>query len=115
MDCEELKSTIQKLAENAVRIKQSVISGSFKESSKLVGERVALVEMLRQFRDAKVSFPNSDIKDELDSVIRNMKNDILDAIGTINARLLALSNELAKVSGAKKIAAYKIQGGRHGH
>ena len=121
MQHEELRRTVQKLAENATKIKQSIIDGNLKESSKLIGDRVALVETLRQFRDAciagraKVSFASSDIKDELDSMVRNMKNNVSDAISVINARLLTLSHELAKVSGARKIVAYKIQGGRHGY
>jgi len=111
----ELRKTIRKLAENAAKIKQNVTDGNLKESAKLIGERIALVEALRQFRDAKVSFGSSDIIDEMDSMIKNMKNDVSDAIGTISARLLTLSNELAKLRGARKIAAYKIQGGRHGY
>ena len=108
MDCEELRSTVQMLAENAAKIKRRVAEGNLEESSKLVGERIALVEALRKLGDAKVFPANTDIKDEMDLLVRNMKNDVSDAIGAINARLLRLSSELAKVNGAKKIAAYKI-------
>ncbi|MFZ1080679.1 MAG: hypothetical protein WAO19_01990 [Candidatus Kryptoniota bacterium] len=115
MELEEARRTIQKLAENAVKIKRNVRDGNLKESSKLIGERVALVETLRRLRDAKVSFVNSDIKDEMDLLIKNMKSNVSDAIGYINNKLLTLSNELAKMGGTRKIAAYKIQGGRHGY
>ena len=108
MDCEELRTTVQMLAENAAKIKRRVAEGNLEESSKLVGERIALVEALRKLGDAKVFPANTDIKDEMDLLVRNMKNDVSDAIGAINARLLRLSSELAKVNGAKKIAAYKI-------
>ena len=113
MQHEELKSTVQQLAENAAKIKRKVAEGNLEESSKLVGERIALVETLRRLRDTKVSQVDSDIKDEMDLLVRNMKNDVSDAIGTINARLLRLSSELAKVSGARKIAAYKISQRSH--
>ncbi|MGO9481125.1 MAG: hypothetical protein ACLP05_05025 [Candidatus Kryptoniota bacterium] len=114
-DNEEARRTIHNLAENAVKIKRNVREGNLKESARLIGERVALVETLRRLRDAKVSFVNSDIKDEVDLLIQNMKSNISDAIGYINKNLLTLSSKLAKMGGAKQIATYKIQGGHRGY
>ena len=115
MNSEDIVATVRKLAGNAKEIKLNVAQGNLDICSRLVGDRVALVETLREFCDAKVSLANSDNKDEMALMIGNMKNDVSDAIGSINARLLKLSRDLAHVGSARKIAAYKIHGGRHGY
>jgi len=93
---------------------------------------VALVEALRELRDAKVSFANSDMKDEMSILVNNIESDVLEAVVGIKKKLSALLEELAQMKGAKKIAAYaarrhpayrvstvigrdKMQGGRNGY
>ena len=112
---DQAQEILHDLAENAARIKASVKEGNLQESTKLVGDRVALVEALRELKDAKVSFVNSDKKDEMFLLMKNMENDISEAIGSINTNVSALLKELAKMRDAKSIAAYKIQGGRRGY
>jgi hypothetical protein len=121
----EIERTAKKIAENAAEIKKNIAEGALKESFVLVGKQVELVEMLRKFGDVKVSEMNSDIRNEMDFLIRKAQSDISDAIGQVNARLAALSKELANTRGARKIVAYKVQvkaqdaasqqGGCHGY
>ncbi len=111
----EAKKILQALAENAAQIKQKVLEDDLDGSAKLVGERVALVESLRRLVETKVLRVSSDSKEEMSLLMKSVQKNVYEAVGTINARLSALSNELAKTRGAKKIAAYKVQGGRHGY
>ncbi|MCL4538662.1 MAG: hypothetical protein M1469_09495 [Bacteroidetes bacterium] len=111
----QVMEILKGLSANAARIKAGVAEGNLGESVRLTGERVALIEALRELRDAKVSLASSDIKDEMNLVVKNIENDTLEAIGGINAKLSSLLKELAKVKGARDIAAYKIQGGRYGY
>jgi len=120
------------LAENAKKIKVSLACGDSKEASKLVGERVELVECLRELMDAKVSIASSDIKGEMELLMKDMKKDISEAADEIKKRNSALLKELSRVSRAKRIVAYaassnpayaisrvrerdKIQGGLYGY
>ncbi len=112
---EQAQEVIRNLASNAAQIKAGIKEGNLQDSAKLVGDRVALVEALRELWDAKVSFANSDIKNEMSSLVQNMENDVSEAIGNISTNTSALLKELAKMRGAKNIAAYKIQGDRHGY
>ena len=111
----ETQEILRALAENAAHIKEKVLEDDLNGSAKLVGERVALVETLRQLAEAKVSIPVSDSKEEMSLLMKSVQKNVYEAVGTINARLSALSNELAKTRGAKRIAAYNVQGGRHGY
>jgi hypothetical protein len=113
---------IRDLAENAKKIKKSLDGGELRESSRLVGERVDLIEGLRELKDAKVSVASSDIKDEVNLLMKNIQENLSETVSTMKARNVALLKELAKISGTKRIAAYKItqgislgQGGRHGY
>jgi len=106
---------IKDLAGNAANMKKCSKEGNLPESIRLTGERVALVEDLRALKDSKVSLANSDKKYEMSILVKNIEDDVKEAIGTINARLSSLSNELVKVRDAKKIAAYRVQGGRYGY
>ncbi len=123
---------LKKLAVNAASLKLKVTEGDVAESGRLVGERVGLVEELREFADAKVSFGSSDIEGELNAIFMKMRNDISDSISEINMKLGLLSKQLERTREAKGIAVYaaarhsarrtsvgsepdKFQGGRHGH
>lgn len=56
MEYKEARRTIQKLSENAVKIKRNVKDGNLKESARVISERVALVEILRRLRTLKFNF-----------------------------------------------------------
>jgi hypothetical protein len=137
---EKAQEIIRDLAKNASLIREKVKEGKLEESVRLTGQRVALIEVLRELKDAKVSLANSDVKDEMALIMKNIENDVSEAAGSINARLSVLMKELATMKGARKIAAYavmrhpvpthdysgrdishfnnerdKIQGGRYGH
>ena len=111
----QVMEILKELSANAAKIKAGIAEGNLSESVELTGKRVALIEALRELRDAKVSLASSDIKDEMNLVMKNIEKDTFEAIGGINAKLSSLLKELAKVRGAKEIAAYKVQGGRYGY
>jgi Mg2+ and Co2+ transporter CorA len=111
----ETARTIRDLAENANAIKKCAKEDNLKEAARLVGERVGLIEDLRALKDAKVSIASSDMRDEMNLLVKNIQDDILEAMKTIRERSSALLKELAKMGSAKKIAAYKIQGGHYGY
>ncbi len=111
----QVMKILEGLLDNAAQLKAKISEGDLAQSASLVGKRVALIEALRELRDAKVSIENSDIKSEMSLVVNNIQRDVYEAIGGINARLSSLLSELAKVRSAKGIAAYKIQGGRYGY
>ena len=106
---------VRNLKGNAVALKKCLKEGNLPESARLTCERISLVEDLRGLKDSKVSVVNSDIKDEFNLLMKTMQEDVSEAISAIRARLSALLKELAKTKGAKKIAAYKIHGGRYGY
>lgn len=102
----EAEKIVRELAGNATLIKTKIAEGNLQEATKLTGQRVALVEALRELRDAKVSLANSEILGEMEMLMRNAENEMSEATGNIRARLSALSKDLANVKGARKIAAY---------
>ncbi len=106
---------LEGLSANAAGIKAGIANGDLMESVRLTGERVTLIEALRELKDAKVSLASSDIKDEMDLLIKNGEIDINEAISGISAKLTSLKADLAKVKDARDIAAYKIQGRRYGY
>ncbi|HQT90538.1 MAG TPA: hypothetical protein PL001_00740, partial [Candidatus Kryptobacter bacterium] len=62
---EKAEEIIRDLAKNASLIREKVKEGKLEESMRLTGQRVALIEALRELKDAKVSLANSDVKDEM--------------------------------------------------
>ena len=102
----QVMDILRKLSANAGKIKAGIAANNLGEPVKLTGERVALIEALRELGEAKVSLAGSDIKDEMNLVMKNIENDTFEAIGGISARLSSLLSELAKIRGAKEIAAY---------
>ena len=129
---QEAENIIRGLAENAALIRSKIAEGNLKEAASLTGQRVALVEALRQLRDAKVSLANSEILSEMEMLMKNAENDVFETTGNIRTRLSVLLKELANMKGARKIAAYaamrrperpalggtgrdKTRGGRHGN
>lgn len=114
-ETEKAEKILRDLAGNAAQIKQKVMGDNLKESAKLTGERVALVEALRELLGAKVSLASSDNQEEMSLLVINMRKNVSAAISSINAKLSALSSELSKTRGAKRIAAYKVQGGHYGY
>jgi len=111
----EAERIIRDLAKNAGAIKKCAKEDNLKGATKLVGERVGLIEDLRVLRDAKVFMASSDIKNEMNWLMKNMQNDILEAMRSYREKSSALLRELAKMVSAKKIATYKIHGGRYGY
>lgn len=128
----EAEKIIRELARNSAMLKSMINGGNLPEAMKLTGQRVALVETLRELRDAKVSLANSDVLDEMTMLIKNSENDVNEAAAIIRSRLSELSRGLANLKGARKIAAYaamrrpahpiseinepdKKQGGRYGY
>ena len=106
---------IRNLAKNAAAMKKSANESNIPECMRLTGERVALVEELRAFSEAKVPITSSDIKGEMKLLMKDMQEDFSETLSAIKAKSSALLKELGKISGAKRIAAYKIQGGRYGY
>ena len=102
----EILRVMRDLAKNSRAIKESVDSNDLPESQRLVGERVSLIEDLRRCEEAKVPVTSSDIKDEMNLLMKNMRDDVLEASRTIMAKNAALLKELANVGNAKRIAAY---------
>jgi hypothetical protein len=100
------RQIIEDLARNASLIREKVGEGNLPESVKLTGERVALIEALRKLKDAKVSLANSDEKDEMALLVKDIQNDISEAASGINSRLSELMKELASLKGARRIVAY---------
>jgi hypothetical protein len=128
----EAHGIMKKLAENASLLRERVKEGKLEESMKLTGQRVALIEALREIMDAKVPLESSDVRDDMALIMKNIENDVSEAAGSIRARLSVLMKELATMKGARKIASYavmrhpaksnsiigerdKIQGGRYGY
>ena len=129
---QEALRIIRELAENASKIKCRIAEGDLHDASRLIGERVALIESLRELRDAKVSLASSDRMSEMEVLMKNIENDVSEANSNIRSRMTSLTKELATITGAKKIATYaamrrsahvnltkneqdKIRGGRHGY
>ncbi len=112
---QKAEKIIRDLAKNASLIKGRVREGNLAESIRLTAERVALVEALRELMEAKVSLGSSERKDEMFNVLRSIQNDVSEATSSIRTRLSTLMKDLAKMKGAREIAAYKIQGGRYGY
>ncbi len=105
-DQENVAELIRLLSVNSEEIKKKIIEGDINASSILIGKRVEIVESLREFADAKVSFTNSDIRSELETTMAKIGKDVSESVGMINARLAGLLKELAKTRGAKGIATY---------
>ena len=128
----EAEKIIRELAHNSAVLKSMINEGNLPGAIKLTGQRIALVEALRELRDAKVSLANSDVLDEMTMLIKSSQNDVNETTALIRSRLSELSRELANLKGARKIAAYaamrgpaihgsetnerdKKQGGRYGY
>ncbi len=116
MDGEKkVREILGQIVGNAKELKVAVSEGNLLRSAELTGERVALVEAFRELRDAKVSVATSDKKGEMEIMLKKAEKEIFEAIGSIHTRLSELRKALASTEGARKIAAYKIQGGPYGH
>ena len=111
----EISGIIRNLARNAAEIKKAVSDDNLDESARLIGERTGLIEELRALKDVKVSAATSDIKGEMNLLMIDVQNDVSEAMKTIREKSLELLTGLANMRSAKKIAAYKIQGGRYGY
>jgi hypothetical protein len=111
----KISGIIRNLARNAAEIKKAVSDDNLDESARLVGERTGLIEELRALKDVKVSAATSDIKGEMNLLMIDVQNDVSEAMKTIREKSLELLTGLANMRSAKKIAAYKIQGGRYGY
>jgi hypothetical protein len=112
---QKISGIIRNLARNAAEIKRAVSDDNLDESARLVGERTGLIEELRALKDVKVSAATSDIKGEMNLLMIDVQNDVSEAMKTIREKSLELLTGLANMRSAKKIAAYKIQGGRYGY
>ncbi len=105
---------IQDLVKNAARIRKSVSDGNLVDCARLVGERTGMIEELRNFVDArgsewtKVSESSSDIRDEVNLMMKHMQDDVTEAMKTIMERSKTLLTELANMRRAKEIAAYAV-------
>jgi len=118
---EKVLGIIGNLAKNAASMRKCINKGDLEESVRLMGERVALIEDLRAFKDAKVSIVSSDIKDEMNSMMESVQVNFSETMKTIRAKNAASLEKLAKMGNVRRIAAYKIsqgitlgQGERHG-
>ncbi len=98
----KVQKLIRDLAKNASLIKEKWKDGILEESMRLTGQRVALIEALRELKDAKDSFANSDVKDETALIVKDMENDVSEAAGSMNDRLSVLMKELATVNAAMR-------------
>jgi len=99
----------RKLAENAAEIKESLGYSNLDESGRLVGERVVMIEELRAFVDAKVWASSSDIKDEMNLLMRNIQDDVTETMNIVREKSSLLLKEIERTRSAKKIAAYETQ------
>lgn len=102
----EVAGIIRELARNASRIKLMADNGNLGEVARLVGERVTLIESLRELRDAKVSLAGSDIINEMNSLMTSIENDVSGASSIIRAKMTSLMKDLSAITGARRIAAY---------
>ncbi len=94
------------LEQNASLLKTGVKEGNLAELVKLTSDRVAIIESLREFAEAKVFPGNSEVREEMYIVLKNIENDVNEAAGGIRTRLSALMKELGNIKGARRIAAY---------
>lgn len=104
-----------KLLKNSQNLFEAIKKRDLSAASMLMNERVKIIEEIKALFEAKVFQENSDIKDELVSIIMEIDSLVDEVKKLMTEQLTALTNELNGVTKLKKIAVYKAQGGHYGY
>lgn len=112
---EELFTLLGKLLKNSEDLFETIKKVDLSAASILMGERMEIVEELRNLAQAKVFQGNSDIDSDVDYAIMRIDLKVNEIRKLISEQLTTLTNQLKGLTALKSIAAYKAQGGHHGY